>query len=665
LSNPNYRADIDGLRAVAVLSVVGYHAFGTLVPGGFIGVDVFFVISGYLICGIIFAQVSANTLSLREFYIRRINRIFPALCLVLACCLAAGWVYLFPGEFAELRRHVTAGALFYANYTLRGEAGYWDRASELKPLLHLWSLAVEEQFYIFFPLLAYVAARCRVNLFVMTVTIIAASFAMNVTRVDTSPLDSFYSPLRRIWELLLGGVIAQVQMAGGIGSRLAPLIARWNERRSRWAADVCSVVGAALILGGALLMSKNLLFPGYWALVPTIGAMLVIAAGREACVNRVFLSHKVSVWFGLLSYPLYLWHWPILSFLRILRGGETVWSERLQAVLLSVLLAWLTYRFLERPIRSQPRRWRPALALTPALLAVSLVAASDLLPSRSAIFGDELAKLTSSSPVLHSTPAAGLRMAGQRQTAVFVGDSHANQYQPRIARLISEEPDRTRSAIFFSTGSCLPIPNVKRASEPNRACEDEISLRQALSAIAATTDIDTVVLSAAWRGQFAFADLRYEEGGVTDYVATEQGLKRALASLEKMIVSLRREGRRVFIVLDNPTNTSHAFVNPHQLVVRHFSGRRSLRANVVKRQDVIDNHGLARTWLIDVAQRSGAIIIDPLDFLCDATTCPVLTEDGEPVYSDSNHLRPAYVRDRVTYLDDLMALAPDHTTDGQ
>ena len=230
MTHPSYRRDIDGLRAVAVLSVVGFHAFKAALPGGFIGVDVFFVISGYLICGIILSRVAGNRLDLPAFYARRINRIFPALTLVLACCLVAGSVYMYADEFAELRRHIRAGAFFYANFTLHAEADYWDRASEFKPLLHLWSLAIEEQFYIVFPLLIYVLAKCRVNLTLALVAMIAGSFALNVTRVYSSALDSFYSPHRRFWELLLGGLLAQIEMTGGLSAFFPERFSGWSAR---------------------------------------------------------------------------------------------------------------------------------------------------------------------------------------------------------------------------------------------------------------------------------------------------------------------------------------------------------------------------------------------------------------------------------------------------
>jgi hypothetical protein len=258
-------------------------------------------------------------------------------------------------------------------------------------------------------------------------------------------------------------------------------------------------------------------------------------------------------------------------------------------------------------------------------------------------------------------------MAGHPRTAVFIGDSHVNQYQPRISQLISTAPGRTRSAIFFATGSCLPIPNVKRASEPERACDEEVSVRQALAALRDNKDIDTVVLSAAWSGQFEYPDLRYEENGRTDYVTSPAGVARMLASLEAMIASQRREGRRVFIVLDNPRNPRDAvdaIIDPRHLVVRHLSGRLSLRPTVVRKDVILARQDPTRKWLVGVAQRSGATIIDPVEFLCPTTSCPVVTETGDPVYSDGSHLSPSFVRDRVTYLDDVMLLEPQEINDG-
>lgn len=206
--HPEYRSDIDGLRAVAILSVVGFHAFPFWVKGGFVGVDIFFVISGFLISTIIFGNLERNTFSFIEFYSRRIKRIFPALLVVLIACFAFGWFALLADDYKQLGKHMAAGAGFASNIVLWNESGYFDKAAETKPLLHLWSLGIEEQFYIVWPLLLWFAWKSRFNLLAMTFSVVAVSFVLNVRGIRTDAVAAFYSPQTRFWELLVGSVLA-------------------------------------------------------------------------------------------------------------------------------------------------------------------------------------------------------------------------------------------------------------------------------------------------------------------------------------------------------------------------------------------------------------------------------------------------------------------------
>lgn len=337
-----YRRDIDGLRAVAVLSVVVFHAYPWMIPGGFTGVDIFFVISGYLICGIIFAGLSKGTFSFLDFYAKRIRRIFPALAVVVAATLLVGYRILLPEELASLGLHAAAGAGFVLNFVLAGEAGYFDQAAESKPLLHLWSLAVEEQFYIVWPLLAALLWRVRRSptLMIWAVSaIIAASFVANVILTPADPGTAYYMPWVRFWQLMIGGLLAHIDFmkpGGAIGER----------PRLR---SVVSMFGASSLTVGFVLGGEP--YPGWWALLPTLGATALIAAGPGGIVNRLLLASWPAVAIGLISYPLYLWHWPLLTYARLSGlASQSVFVEA-GAVLLSVLLASGTYWFIERPIR--------------------------------------------------------------------------------------------------------------------------------------------------------------------------------------------------------------------------------------------------------------------------------------------------------------------------
>ena len=359
LTHPKYRADIDGLRAIAVLSVVGFHAFPGWVKGGFIGVDIFFVISGFLISTIIFDNLLHNTFSFVEFYSRRIKRIFPALLLVLIANYAFGWFSLLADEYKQLGKHIAAGAGFVSNFAFWNESGYFDNAAETKPLLHLWSLGIEEQFYIIWPLLLWAAWKQRLNWLPITITIAAICFLLNIRGVHTDAVATFYSPQTRFWELLIGSLLAYIRLyKQGLFAKFK--LEYWlssvvNTRalnvKGTTLNNVQSFLGAALIATAILIITKERHFPGMWALLPTLGAALIISAGAQAWINRAILSNRVLVWFGLISFPLYLWHWPLLSFARIVKGELPSPEIRIAAVLISILLAWLTYKLIEKPIR--------------------------------------------------------------------------------------------------------------------------------------------------------------------------------------------------------------------------------------------------------------------------------------------------------------------------
>lgn len=362
LSHPKHRPDIDGLRAMAILSVVVFHAFPSWMKGGFIGVDVFFVISGFLISTIIFENLEKGTFSFGEFYARRITRIFPALLLVLTASYLLGWFCLLSDEYKQLGRHIAGGAGFISNFVLWQEVGYFDNASEKKPLLHLWSLGIEEQFYIIYPFMLWLAWKRKFNLITIVIVIAIGSFVINAKGIKTDPIATFYSPKTRFWELMFGGVLAWgilykpewvPSFKGQLDRWLTiALYRKPREFDGKTLSNVISIFGLALLLFGFFKIEKGLGFPGKWALVPVWGAVLIILAGQQAWVNRKILSNRILVWFGLISFPLYLWHWVGLSFARILEGDTPSIGIRFFVVIVSVIFAWLTYKFVENPVRT-------------------------------------------------------------------------------------------------------------------------------------------------------------------------------------------------------------------------------------------------------------------------------------------------------------------------
>ena len=446
-----YRADIDGLRAVSILLVVAYHAQPWLVRGGFIGVDIFFVISGFLITRIILSEAKAGTFSSLAFYARRVRRIFPALIVVLATTYLIGWIVLLPDGFALLGESTAAGVAFVSNLFQLHQTGYFAPDAAENPLLHLWSLGIEEQFYIFWPLLLVLLVGSKYRR-LRIAAIAAASFGLSLLIFLGLKEWSFYSPLPRAWELLAGGLLASSQVEGA-ARHSSPL--REN---------LLSAAGLAAIIGAAAALNKESLFPGAWALLPVLGAVLIIIAPNST-VNRVLLSSRAMVAIGLISYPLYLWHWPLLSYLGIVRNGVPNAIEIWAVVIVAFILAWLTYRFVEIPLRRQPKAV-PGLSL--ALLAVGLAGIATAANSGFALrFPAEIRAIAMLAPQSNDgfgdkcfLEAPGARLdancieQGDKPLLFLWGDSTAAALYPGLKR--AEETVPFRLARFAVPG-CAPI----------------------------------------------------------------------------------------------------------------------------------------------------------------------------------------------------------------
>ena len=664
------RRDIDGLRAVAILAVLGYHANSSWAPGGFVGVDIFFVLSGYLISGIIFQALQHGTFSFARFYARRIKRIFPALLVVLVFVTLFGWLALYTDEYQALGKHVAAGAGFLSNIILWKEAGYFDSAGEFKPLLHLWSLGIEEQFYLLWPPLLFLAWQKSKNLVVVIAAVTIVSFALNAHWVGAHEVRTFYLPLTRLWELSLGGILAVVQIPGGNlaayrAERFRKSFAFFNSSRVR---NINALVGTALLVAAIFGLSKYLQFPGWWALLPTLGTLLLIAAGSHTWINRVLLGNPLMVFVGLISYPLYLWHWPLLSFQRILADGDIGTADLLVTLALAFVLAWLTYRFVERPIRKSRRRFEPAMPLVAGVALMGIIGylsyLRDIAP-RSASFGLEkiiAASATRAFPGAHlrqlsDGPNPVMQQGQMRRKVLFLGDSEVQQYYPRIDALLSADPAGTKSVIYSSHGGCPPIPHVKEDQLPwcDGLIEQGIKLSQ-------DPDTDTIVVAADWAGYFlGISDDHlpyYFEGasarGVIGQTMTSAASKQALIGFEAMVSGFTKANKTVYIIL--PGATGDVF-RPRRLISRGLTDFSfHIRVPTVSRAELVSRLHPLVVRLRQIAANTGAFTIDPIATLCNDVTCPVLTSDGEPIYQDDAHLNPEFVRHGIHYLDHVVKL---------
>ncbi|HEU0282553.1 MAG TPA: acyltransferase family protein [Gallionella sp.] len=625
----DYRPDIDGLRAIAVLSVVVFHAFPSLLPGGFAGVDIFFVISGFLISKHIWEELGASAFSIRTFYARRIRRIFPALGVVLLACLAMGWVILTPAEYEQLGKHVVAGAIFVSNIILWKESGYFDNAADTKPLLHLWSLGIEEQFYIVWPLLLAFFWRYTRHFGWALLGIIGVSLAYSMMVVRHDAVADFYSPLTRFWELALGaGLVYLVTHK--------PTVSAMNRSLVSW-------LGLCLILASAVVIEKHYAFPGAWALLPTMGAACLIYA-EGTWPNRRVLSHHLLVWFGLISYPLYLWHWPLLSFARIMESGTPSVEVRFWLVAASIILAWLTYKLLERPVRSRPRSLKIVLILC---LAMLLLGVAGLTVKKLDGFKSRQFSMLNADPDTLALGADRGRLQNEcgiteAQKSIFQYCLRSGPEEPRYALL----GDSKGEAFFYGLvreskpdmqwvmiGSVYP-------SEPDGASEDRQQLknRLALQTIVHNPSIKVVALAVALRGIFP---LNSDTGFIGTNAAPSPG---KIASYSRTIQQLEQAGKRVVFIIDNPT-----FPDPRSCIsggatsspfLNQFLRRKENPHCTIRHTDHLAGTQAYRQFIGELKRLHPSLTVyDPTPLLCDIprNVCAI-THEGKFLYSYGDHI---------------------------
>jgi peptidoglycan/LPS O-acetylase OafA/YrhL len=467
LHSTHYRPDIDGLRAMAVLTVMAFHAFPESVKGGFIGVDVFFVISGFLITKLIQSGLDNQHFRFSAFYASRVRRLFPSLLVVLLSCLFLGWFALLSDEYKLLGKHISATAVLIPNWILWSDSGYFDYAAHSKPLLHLWSLGVEEQFYLCWPLTFCLLYRHRFNVLGATCILLLCSFFLNLYMIEKYPSASFFWPFTRAWELLAGSLLAQLMHSGfGVsGARKAKLA------DNRLLKQSISILGVLMLSVGLLVIDQEKRFPGSLALLPVIGTLLIIAAGPHSWFNQTVLSHRLLVGIGLISYPLYLWHWPLLSFATILEQNQPAWQVRSLCIAVAFLLSWLTYVCIERPARFG----RHLKAKTYSLIALMLITAclgfatyaSEGFKSRFAnqLIEVQIADLTFDMPTSSDWYCSQVSNEGPRclasgpaPTAVVMGDSHALTIYPGLVARFQSKGQTL--ALYGGSDGCPPLLNV-------------------------------------------------------------------------------------------------------------------------------------------------------------------------------------------------------------
>lgn len=652
----DYRPDIDGLRALAILSVVLYHGGLFQISGGFTGVDIFFVISGYLIGGQIYSEIRDGSFSFANFYRRRARRILPAFLAVLAFVLTAGLILLSPIDLARLARSACAAALSASNILFWHSASYFDPHSELNPLLMTWSLGVEEQFYAVIPLLFVLVFRFRKRSILSLVLIVcAASFLFSWIALSSHPALAFYMLPARAWELGIGVALAVVEQ---------PLQGELVSNRVR---EWLGVVGLCLVLVPLFLLDSNSAFPGPAALPSVLGTALLIAA-PSSWVNRCALSFKPLVFIGRISYSWYLWHWPILSLLHILYGNAPPGPVAFAAIAASFVLALASYYVIEQPFRRSRRAAAPLLLRYSGATAVAAVFSAALwltrgVPQRF----PALAQIESQAARVRSDPCIAdigddapnlstpcVPKAAQQQVVALWGDSHAAALAPAVRELAASQG---YGFAEFSKASCPPVVGAAQflPHHPSLAAKCLVYNERVFDRLLRDSHVSVVVFAASWAG---YLHRDWQHGWlVTDparasTMPSGEIIRRTLAySISNTVGALQKAGKQVYVFEDVP---AFDFEPMWRLDSSSIPARRKI-ASLLDIGSTADT-GMAAPGDIEMAAAASALLEETLSaqpsvelvnlrsFFCSTgALCPYRIGD-QLLYADNNHLSPAGAR---------------------
>ncbi|MGJ4788474.1 acyltransferase family protein [Leptospira koniambonensis] len=654
-----YRADIDGLRAIAVSSVVLFHAFPEYFTGGFVGVDIFFVISGYLISKIIFAGLDSSEFSFLDFYSRRIKRIFPALGLVLLSTLTFGYFSLFSDEYKNLGKQTVAGIFFYSNFSfLKDLADYFNPISEQKPLLHLWSLGIEEQFYIVWPFLLYLVWKLKLNSKLLLITSILAviSFTWNITEIYSNPVFAFYLPFTRVWELFLGSILAWFHLYKQ--NRLELFVSEFRlfafqNKYPNLLFNIQSILGLLLIIAGVFLIPKSSTFPGFFALIPVFGAFFIISAGEKAWVNNRILKNPILIYIGLISFPLYLWHWPLLSFSNILESGTPTIEIRLTSILLSIAFSHITWKFVEGKIRFRSEKWVTA-SLALFLILIGLVGQKIKNEDGWKFRGVQFEAPNNDYQIwffdqkncineFKSLLGAGItycsrNSSGPSPTIALIGDSHSEHFFYGLSQYFRNQ--HNENLLNLGISACPILSGLSRNS--NYDCSDS---KDILEYVVKTPAIKKVLLSG--RGPIyltgkGFGEienhLNYEisytlDPTIKDYKVIYK------TSLMETVRKLTNSHKEVILISDNPELgfdpkacgnprpfrlSNNNIKSPCAVSKKEFEARNKDYHKILKEVSESFPNGLVKIW-------------EPWKKLCDEEWCWAV-KDGQLLYRDTHHL---------------------------
>lgn len=657
-----YRREIDGLRAVAVLPVILFHAGFRAFGGGYVGVDVFFVISGYLITSIILHEKQSGKFTLKNFYERRARRILPALYTVLACCVPAAWYLLMPPDMKDFSQSLSAVSLFSSNFLFWQESGYFDTAAELKPLLHTWSLAVEEQYYLIYPVFLAAVWRFRKKWVVTSLIAIGlGSFALAQWGASHNSSSSFYLLPARGWELLIGAVAAFYMYFKTTPPSSTAL--------SRLSNEIMGFAGLLMISYAVFTFNETTPFPGLFALLPTLGALLIILTTSPTTVAGKLLGATPLVSIGLISYSAYLWHYPMFAFARYKTAAKPEDIVFVTLTAASLIIAFIVWKYIEQPFRK--KRYAPGngifkFAAAGIAIIFAFGAAGHVTRGFDGRFSADFAKIyearseinpkrkTCSSPDISNGLPIDKCMSGEQyEPDVFLwGDSHADAVAPALAERLNE---KRMGMLELTCGGCPPVPGLIRIHEPQREICAKFN-EAVMNYVANDSPEEYVVLIARWTLNYYGTRFNNEEGGseyginaaaepVDQRPKNEEERKKLVAEYYvKLIKELLSLGKKVALVYPIPEVGWD--VPQHLSMMWSYSGELKPQYSSTSYDVFKTRNGEIYEILDSIPDNPNLFRIKPEEIFCDTylqNRC-VTQLDGTPLYKDDNHLSMAGAR---------------------
>lgn len=614
-----HRREIEGLRALAVIPVVLFHAAVPGFGGGFAGVDVFFVISGFLITATIIEETSAGTFSLRTFYERRARRLLPALFTVLAVSTIIAANLFIAEDFRKFAQSLAASVLFGANLLFVREVGYFDDDEGFQPLLHMWSLSVEEQFYLLFPvLIAVLIARRPTWLKPTILGTLIASLGLSVAIIPLHPQFAFFMLPTRAWELMIGAACATALQPAQIQAKI--------QAKQFPPRELLAFAGLALIVLGFVLIDETTPAPGLWFLLPTCGAALVLLHARHGTLAGRILSVGPLTAIGTASYGIYLWHNPLLAFARYAWFGAIPWTLTAAIVILSVALGFASLHAIERPVR-QRRQIR-----SPRTFALSSLAAIVLATSLGV--GIHLRRLPSNAPVNSANSVEPEILPPGNLPFVLYGDSHARQYYSALAQ-------KSGDGALLSESACLSLPGVSNMppDEPGgMTCK---SLADRLVALVRERQVKTIYWAERWE-----RDVYDNQSGRSLGNTSGAGKGELLAGVKRLALSLP-PGTRIVLIGNVPT----AGVAGPQMAGGYYRCLAYINTTCPVRYPVAQAEARSINAALSALARTNPNLMwfDPGEILCPRGQC-LIVRRSHSIYADDTHLTPQSAREVVARL---------------